>query len=118
MNVRHVGLIAAAIAALSPAISQATTEKSALDACARAFATSLAAPGAAAPVYKLKYGGEQNTGFLSQFFAHEFTFELHANSAKTGLPIARATCSTDAHGAVIALSPIPMAADSATLAAR
>jgi hypothetical protein len=118
MNVRHVGLIAAAIAALSPAISQANTEKAALDACARAFAASLAAPGAAAPTFKVRYGSLQNTGSVTEYFAREFTFELHADSRRTGLPIARASCSTDAHGAVIAFSPIPMEAARTTLAAR
>jgi hypothetical protein len=118
MNVRQVGLIAAAIAAFSPAISHATTERAALDACARAFAMSLAAPGGAAPTFRLVYGSPHNTGSMSEYFAREYTFELRADSQKTGLPIARASCSTDARGAVIALSPIPMEAVRATLATR
>lgn len=118
MNVRHVGLIAAAIAALSPALSQANTEKAALDACARAFAASLAAPGAAVPTFRVVYGSPQSAGSVSEYFAREFTFELHADSQKTGLPIARASCSTDARGAVTALSPIPMDIARATLAAK
>jgi hypothetical protein len=118
MNVRNLGLIAAAIAALSPAISQASNERTALNACARAFATSLAAPGAAAPAFKLVYSAAQSSDLLSQFFALEYTFEMHADSPKTGLPIARASCSTNARGAVVALSPIPMEAGRTTLAAR
>jgi len=94
------------------------TEKAALDACARAFATSLAAPGAAAPTFRLVDGSPHNTGSVSEYFAREYTFELHADSQKTGLPIARASCSTDARGAVIALSPIPMETVRATLATR
>ena len=118
MNVRHAGFVAAALAALSPAISQANTEKAALDACARAFATSLAAPGAAAPTFTVVYGGAQNSGSVSEYFSREYTFELHADSRKTGLPIASASCSTDARGTVTALSAIPMDAARATLAAR
>ena len=40
------------------------------------------------------------------FFAREYTFELHANDQKTGQLIARASCSTDLHGSVVALSSI------------
>jgi hypothetical protein len=118
MNVRSLALSLAAIAAVSPAISQASTEKAALDACARAFASSLASPGAAVPVYTVVYGGIRNTGSISEFFAREFTFELHADSKKTGLAVARASCSVDSRGTVVALSPIPMEAAQPALAAR
>jgi len=119
MNVRHFALAAAAAAALSPALSQASPEKAALEACARAFAASLASPGAPVPAYKVVYGGTPSAGnSVSEFFARQYTFELHAESPKTGLPIARASCSADARGAVTALSPIPLDAMPATLAAR
>ena len=49
MKIRNIGLAAASIAALAPAISNASPEKASLNACASAFASSLAAPGAAVP---------------------------------------------------------------------
>jgi len=117
MNVRKIGLAAAAIAALSPAVSQAS-EKAALDACARAFASSLASPGAAAPAYTLVYSGSPNVPSIVDYFARDYSFDLHADNQRTGLPIARARCSTDMRGNVVALSPIPLQPARATLAAR
>ena len=55
MNLRHVSLAIVGIAALSPAISNASPEKASVKACATAFASSMAAPGGSAPSYKLAY---------------------------------------------------------------
>jgi hypothetical protein len=107
MNFRKIAFSCATIAALAPAICNATSERDALNACARAFASSLAAPGAAAPAFKVSYQGDQYSGSTLAFYSKEYTFELHAKDPKTGLPIGRASCSTDAHGSVIALSLIP-----------
>ncbi|HME38658.1 MAG TPA: hypothetical protein VKG63_06825 [Steroidobacteraceae bacterium] len=105
MNLRKISLIIAAIAAGAPAISNASPEKAALDACARAFASSLASPGAAAPAYKVAYRGSQTAGSMLEYFTREYTFDLHANDLKTGLSIAHASCSTDSHGTVVAFHP-------------
>jgi hypothetical protein len=118
MNVRKIGLAIATIAVLAPAISNASPERSALNACALAFASSLASPGTAAPAFKVAYHGNVNTGSMLEFFVREYTFDLHANDPNTGLPIARASCSTDARGAVVALSAVPLDAVQATLAAQ
>ena len=116
MNIRKLALLAAVAATLSPAISDAASpEKAALNACARAFASSLAAPGAAAPAFKVVYGGERYGESTVNFFARSFTFELHAADLKTGSPIARASCSTNPHGDVVALSSIPLDAVRPTL---
>jgi hypothetical protein len=104
MNVRKIGLAVATIAVLAPVISNASPERNALNACAQAFASSLASPGAAAPAFKVAYRGNVNTGSMLEFYTREYTFDLHANDPKTGLPIARASCSTDTRGAVVALS--------------
>jgi len=118
MKFRQVSLMLASIAALVPAASNASPEKTALNACARAFASSLAAPGSAAPAYKVSYMGSEYTGSMLAFYAREFTFDMHANNLKTGLPIARASCSVDSHGTIIALSPVPLNAARAVMAAR
>ena len=118
MNFRRISLTAAAFAVLVPALSQAGPEREALKACAQAFASSLASPGAAAPAFKVKYRGNPSTGSMLEFYNREYTFDLHANDPKTGTAIARASCSTDIHGAVVALSPVPFDVEHPALAAR
>ena len=118
MKYRKVALILAAAAALVPAISNASPERAALNACARAFASSLATPGTAAPAFKVAYRGSLSAGSMLAFYAREYTFDMRANDPKTGLPLARASCSTNARGAVIALSSLPLQAAPATLAAQ
>ena len=105
MNLRRFNYVAAAIFALAPAISDASPAKEALNACARAFASSLAPSGAAAPAFKVAYRGNQFQGSMLDFYTREFTFDMYANDRKTGMPIARASCSTDSHGNVVALRP-------------
>src|SRR5271170_3564786 len=106
MYLRRISLVLAATAALAPVLSHASAEADALNACSRAFATSLASPGAAAPTYKAVLHGS-DMGSVAQFYARSFAFYLRANDAKTGAAIARATCSTDARGAVVAFSAVP-----------
>ena len=118
MNFRKISLTAATLAVLVPAMSQAGPERDALKACARAFASSLASPGAAAPAFKVNYRGNQSTGSMLEFYTREYTFDLHANDPKTGATIARASCSTDMRGAVLTLSPLPLDVEHPTLAAR
>jgi hypothetical protein len=105
MPIRKLLLTAASIAAICPAVSQASPENTALNACAQAFATSLAS-GSVAPTFKLKYHSE-TTGTLADYYgSRDFTFYLQARDPKTGLTLARATCSADARGAV-ALTATP-----------
>src|ERR1700681_4667224 len=106
MNVRNPGLLVAALALLSPAVSGASPEKDALNACARAFASSLASPGAAPPTFKVIYGDAGYAGSAAGFYSHAYTFDLHATDRKSGLPLARASCSTNIHGNVVELSPM------------
>jgi hypothetical protein len=108
MNIQKIALIAAAAAALAPAIGNAAPESDAINACARAFATTLAPPGADAPAYKVSYRSAQHFGSMLEFYARDYTFDLHVNDRKTGLAVAHARCTTDVHGSVVALSPIPL----------
>jgi hypothetical protein len=108
MKYRKISLTAAACALLVPTLSQAGPEGNALKACAQAFASSLATPGAPVVAPKVNYRGNQSTGSMLEFYTREYTFDLHANDSKTGTAIARASCSTDIHGAVLTLSPVPL----------
>jgi hypothetical protein len=105
MYLRKIALIAASVAAFSPVISHATPEQTALTACSRAFAASLASPGEAAPTYKVVLRSDADMGSVSRVYAREYTFYLRAADRKSGLQLARATCSTDANGSVIAFLP-------------
>jgi hypothetical protein len=108
MNFRNIALSAAVIAALTPAICNASPEKLGIDACARAFATTLAAPGADAPAFKVTYRNDQHFGAMLEYYVRGYNFDLHVNDKKTGLAVARAKCSTDAHGAIVAFAPIAL----------
>jgi hypothetical protein len=118
MNFRKCLPALAAVAAIYPSLSNANPENTALNVCARAFASSVAAPGSAAPAYKLNYRGGQEAGALSSYYNRVYTFDLHANDAKTGLALARATCAVDTNGTLISLTSAPLDASSAALAAR
>ncbi|MEA3149512.1 MAG: hypothetical protein QOD56_451 [Gammaproteobacteria bacterium] len=116
MMIRNIVLAVATIAAFAPALSNASPEKASVKACASAFATSIASPGASAPAYKLAYRGSFGST-LSSFYPSDFTFMLEAHDAKTGLPIARARCSTDSRGTVTEIAVLPLDAKATTLAA-
>jgi hypothetical protein len=119
MNCRKIPLAAvAAIAVLAPALSNASTEKTALTACAQAFASSLASPGGSAPTFKIAYRGSEIPGSMIEFYTREYTFTLQARDPKTGSTIARASCSADVRGNVLTLSSLPSDSVEATLAAR
>jgi hypothetical protein len=118
MRFRTLFFAAAAIAALSPSLSQASTENAALAACARAFAASMASPGSGAPAFKLKYRSNQAGSPIVDYYNNgEYTFYLHASDAKTGATLARATCTANTRGAQVALTATPLNSE-ATLAAR
>jgi hypothetical protein len=110
MRIRHLTLAAAAIAASSPSISNASPQRVALIACASAFATSLAAPGSAAPSYRVEYRGGDSQSALTSYYVREYTFYLQAHHPKSGRTIARATCSVNADGTIVALEAEPVTA--------
>jgi hypothetical protein len=117
MNSRMFLSVLAVIAAISPSTSKASSENAALNACASAFASSIAAPGSAAPAYKLKYPGDHGESPLASYYGIRYTFYLQAQNARTGLPLARASCSVDASG-TIALTSMPMDESGPALAAQ
>ena len=118
MNIRNLFLAASLGAAISPTISHASPENEALNACARAFASSIAAGGSSPPSYKLKYPGNQPAGVLADYYQHGYTFYLLANDSKSGAALARATCSTDSHGTKVVLRATPLDAPATILEAK
>jgi len=115
MILRKAALAAVTIAALSPTVSNASPERISAKACASAFASSIAAPGAGTPAYKLAFRGTIGSA-LADFYPSDFTFTLEARDPKTGLAIARAVCSTDHRGTVTTIAAVPLSAETGKLA--
>ncbi len=116
MLIRKFVLTCATLAAISPVLANATSERVSAKACAKAFAGSMAAPGAVAPGFKLAYHASAGSA-LSSFYASEYTFTLEAHDPKTGAAIARASCSTDYRGVVTGMEVLPLDSKAASLAA-
>ena len=72
MNIRKIVFAAVTVAALTPAISNASPEKASVKACASAFASTVT-NGAAAPGYKLAYRTSFGSA-LADFYPTEYTF--------------------------------------------
>ena len=89
-----------------------------MQACARAFAARIAGEPAAVPRYKLDYTDSRSTGSIADYFPTGSIFDLEARDPKTGAVLARARCSTDTRGAVIALSLQPLGDKNVTFADR
>lgn len=117
MNIRKLSLAIVTIAAISPVVAFAAPEDAALNACAKAFAMSIAAPGATAPAYKLNYSQPHSGSPVTDYYSRNYTFNMKAQNSKTGTAFASATCSADTHGEVLELTSnaTPTAA---TLASR
>ena len=118
MHIRNLTLAAAAFAAISPAICNANPETVALQACARAFASSIAAPGSAAPSYTVDYRSGGSHGVPPGYYDRAYTFYLRAHSPKSDRTIARATCAADLNGTIVSLKSEPAARSSPALAAQ
>ena len=118
MALRKFLLAAATIAATAPAVSNASAENDALNACANAFSSRVATDGSNAPVYKLRYVHSQSDAVTDYYGRRQYTFYLQARDAKTGMPLGRASCSADLHGTVVAFTLNPPEASAPVLAAR
>jgi hypothetical protein len=55
----------------------------------------------------LKYHGEPAGALGDYYRGREYTFYLQARDPKTGATLARATCSADTSGTVVALTATP-----------
>jgi hypothetical protein len=117
MILRKIALAVVTIAALSPTVSNASPERISAKACASAFASSIAAPGASAPAYKLAFRGTTGSA-LADFYPSDYTFNLEARDPKTGQPFARAVCSTDHRGVVTTISAVPLNAEAGKLVSQ
>jgi hypothetical protein len=114
MQIRMFLLTGAAIAAISPAVSNASPERVALNACANALASNVATAGAT--TYQVKYQ-HSASGPLEDYYSHTYTFYLEARNGKSGAPLARATCSATRNGAITAFTPVPLTQTTPALAA-
>jgi hypothetical protein len=118
MNVRTVLIAGIAAAALAPAISNASPESVSLAACAQAFAAHIVTPGAGTLKYRVAYLGETTGSALSLIYSREYTFEMQAKDRKSGMTIARGSCSARRDGVVTALSSSPIGAPNEKFASQ
>lgn len=117
MKFHAIAIAAVSAAALIPTISNAS-EKTSLNACARALAATFASGTAAAPSYKVAYKANRFALSPLEFYGHEYTFDLQARDQKTGLTVVTAQCSTNSRSEVIALNTTPVDSKTQQLAAR
>jgi hypothetical protein len=118
MNIRKLSLVIVTIAAIAPVIASASPEDAALNACVKAFANTIAAPGAAAPAFKLSYAQRHFVSPVTEYYARNYTFTMKAQNSRTGTAFASATCSADTRGSVLEFTSTAKPAESTTLAAR
>ncbi|MGO9933070.1 MAG: hypothetical protein ACLPV8_14835 [Steroidobacteraceae bacterium] len=118
MDIRKLTLAAAVSAAIAPSISNANPEDVALKACARAFASSIATPGSTTRPYKLVNLDSHAQSAVASYYEREYTFYLQARDPKSGVTLARAACSTDKRGMIVALRTAPLDSANPTLAAE
>jgi hypothetical protein len=116
MNIRKLSLSILTLAAIAPVAAFASPEEVALNACAKAFASSIAG-GTSAPAYKLNYDQNRGINTVAGFYVRNYSFTMQAQDRKTGAALATATCSADTRGEVLALTPATGSAKP-TLAAR
>ena len=116
MNIRKLSLAILSIAAIAPVVAFAAPEDVALNACAKAFASSIAGT-SSAPAYTLNYGPSHGNTSVVGFYARNYTFTMQAQDRKTGAALATATCSADTRGEVLELTAATASAK-ATFAAR
>jgi hypothetical protein len=121
MHIAKLSVAICAAAALSPAICDASAERTAFHACVTAFEQSLAAAGNSTAAYKVIYHGDVATSPIAQLYSRpstdKFTYDLQARNPKTGAAFARVRCVTDASGAVSTLSVLPAGEKAPVLAA-
>jgi hypothetical protein len=116
-----IGLTAIAIATLSPTISSASPDKVSLDACVSTFAKGLTAAGDSVPAYKvIDRAVAEDTSSIALHFESadtKYTYDLEARNSR-GEVLARVRCSTNGHGAVFGLMPLPLEGKPPAFAAR
>jgi len=107
MNIRKISLAVLTVAAFTPALSNASVERTSVKACASAFASSIASQATSAG-YKVEYRGGYSGSTLASFYPSDTKFSLEARNPKTGAAIARATCSVDSQGKVQSITAVPL----------
>lgn len=117
MNILRFTLAVVTVAGFSPLISQASPGMDSVNTCARAFAASMGLTAAVPPSYKLRYVN-RFSGSIADYYPGNDTFDLEAHDPKTGAVIARARCSTNTRGRIVALSSVPLGDKGAILSAQ
>jgi hypothetical protein len=118
MNIRHIGLSIAALAAACPTVCNAWPAKASLDACVTAFEKTLAPAEDVSPAFKVVVSSEQFSSSIADFYPTSHVFDLQANNSKTGEVVARVRCSADRRGVVALTSLLDASQSPARVAQR
>jgi hypothetical protein len=118
MKPRLFGLSLAAFAVVCPAVGNAWPAKASLDACVSAFEKTLAPAEQASHAFKVVYASEPLTSSIMDYYPTSYTFDLQANSTKTGAVVARVRCSVDRHMSVALTSLLDAAEPTERVAQR
>ena len=100
MNIRNTLMSIVAASALTPILALAAPGAAPARACAAAFAGKLAASGVGTPHFRVDYRGDNDFSSVSSFYETDYTFQMQVIDAKSGAPLAVATCTADSHGKV------------------
>jgi hypothetical protein len=106
MQTRRLGLAIIALAAVAPAVSQASPGKTPFEACVNAFEKTLVSSDDVQPKFKVVHREDDVMSAIERYYSIGYTFDLQANDPKTGEVVAQARCLTDSRGKVSSLSPL------------
>jgi hypothetical protein len=118
MNIRHIGLAIAALAAACPAVCNAWPAKASLDACVTAFEKTLAPSDGVSHAFRVVYESEQFSSSVADFYPTSHVFDLQANNVKSGEVVARVRCLADRRGGIALTSLLDTTQSPARVAQR
>jgi hypothetical protein len=118
MYLRLIAVAGIAAFTLHPATSRAGSDEVALTACEKVFAAGLSTRVVPPAGYRITFANRGYVESEAQFEAGLYSYDIVARDRRNGAMLASATCTVDEHGAITALSYVPLTAAAAALAAR
>ena len=113
MYLRLIAIAATVAATLHPALSHAGSDEVALSACEKVFAAGLSTRDIPPAGYRITFSNRGYVESEAQFEAGLYSYDIVARDRSSGAALASATCTVDGHGAITALSYVPLTAGAA-----
>jgi hypothetical protein len=118
MYLRLLAVAAIAATTLHPGLSRAGSDDVAISACERVFAAGLSTRVIPPAGYRITFSNRGYVESEAQFEAGLYSYDVVARDRRSGVALASATCTVDEHGAITALSYVPLKVSAAAFAAR